>query len=60
MRKPLAGKRYFEALGRSHQSQGLPAWCIGRGWPYWAYVAYLTGYQLQKPWRKDLHYGEKK
>jgi len=57
MRKPLAGARYFEALGRRDQSQG-----ITRGLtpiPSWAYVAYLTGYQLQKPWRKDLHYGEK-
>jgi hypothetical protein len=58
MRKPLAGKRYFEALGRRAQSKDLRR-SVG-DWPFWAISAYLTGNSLQKPWRKDLHYGEKK
>jgi hypothetical protein len=56
MRKPLAGKRYFEALGRSHQSLGLSSWRVTRNWPQWARVAYVLGYNLQQPWRKDLHF----
>ena len=46
MTKPLAGKRYFEALGRRHESLGYP-YLAQRGamwgWPLWAKRAYCLG-----------------
>ena len=47
MKKPLAGRRAFEAMGRRAQSQGIPCvliHAIGRGWPHWAREAWATGY----------------
>lgn len=44
MTKPLAGKRYFEALGRRHESLGLPYLRAATlGWPLWARRAYCRG-----------------
>lgn len=46
MAKKLAGKRLFEALGRSHESRGYP-YMLTRGamvgWPKWAKQAYCLG-----------------
>lgn len=45
-KKPLAGKRWFEALGRSHESRNVP-YMLNRGamngWPQWARQAYCLG-----------------
>lgn len=49
MAKKLAGKRWFEALGRRERSQGLAGWVGGyrREWPAWARRAYLAGWYDQ-------------
>ena len=50
MSRPLAGKRYFEALGRSAYSRGLslsydrPA---RLRWPMWARTAWAKGWLMQ-------------
>lgn len=45
-KKPLVGKRWFEALGRSHESRGVP-YFLNRAerqlWPQWAQRAYCLG-----------------
>ena len=47
MAKPLAGKRWFEALGRRAKSKGEPI-LTGRiersKWPMWARSAYTCGW----------------
>jgi len=51
MTKPLAGKRYFEALGRSAQARGLPI-IYERSkrntWPMWARCAWSRGWLYQQ------------
>lgn len=53
MKKPLAGRRAFEAMGRRMRSQGIPCvmvHAIGRSWPGWARDAWITGYVLNPPY----------
>lgn len=55
MRRRLAGKRYFEALGRSHESRGVPYLASEgamKGWPAWARSAYCLGRVRQAPYRR--------
>lgn len=61
MSKPLAGKRWFEALGRRHESTGI-SYLSQRaamwGWPLWAKRAYCRGRldeapNLAKNWSRD-------
>lgn len=44
--------KYFESLGRSNASCGLPRFTSAHlkriGWPGFAICAYLTGYNAQK------------
>jgi hypothetical protein len=47
MAKPLAGKRWFEALGRSDKSRGVPRSAKHYAWPAWAQQAYMRGRMLQ-------------
>lgn len=47
MAKPLAGKRWFEALGRSDKSRGVPRSAQHYAWPAWAQQAYMRGRMLQ-------------
>jgi hypothetical protein len=49
MTKRLAGKRWFEALGRRERSKGLPGWTGGyrHEWPNWAKWAYHDGWYDQ-------------
>lgn len=47
MAKPLAGKRWFEALGRSDKSRGVPRSAKHYDWPAWAQQAYMRGRMLQ-------------
>lgn len=52
MAKPLAGKRWFEALGRRHESLGiryLAQRSAMHGWPLWAKRAYCRGRLNQAP-----------
>lgn len=52
MKKPLAGRQAFEAMGRRAQSQGSRCGAIhaiGRNWPYWAREAWIAGYVLNAP-----------
>lgn len=54
MKKPLAGRRAFEARGRRAQSQGIPCLsihAIGRDWPHWAREAWISGHVLNAPFR---------
>jgi hypothetical protein len=56
MSKPLAGKRWFEALGRSEYSQGLPInyrRSLRARWPMWARSAWARGW-LHQQTRKQL------
>lgn len=48
-KKPLSGKRWFEALGRRERSKGLPGWTGGYrySWPLWAKHAYSDGWYDQ-------------
>lgn len=46
MAKRLAGKRWFDAMGRRARSQGKAMW-LGQNreqWPLWAKHAYMAGY----------------
>lgn len=43
----LAGKRYFEALGRSDKSRKVPRSSKHYTWPQWAQQAYMRGRMLQ-------------
>ena len=47
MSKPLAGKKWFEALGRSDKSRGVPRSAKHYAWPAWAQQAYMRGRMLQ-------------
>ncbi|MBO1856840.1 hypothetical protein J4G52_25200 [Burkholderia cenocepacia] len=52
MKKQLAGRRAFEAMGRRAQSQGIRCGtiqAIGRNWPNWAREAWIAGYVLNAP-----------
>ena len=51
MSRPLSGKRYFEALGRSAQSRGLPMnyeRSKRSTWPMWARCAWTRGWLYQQ------------
>lgn len=51
-KKPLAGKRYFEALGRSHEALNVPYLLQRRamqGWAQWAKRAYCLGRLINSP-----------
>jgi hypothetical protein len=48
MSKPLAGKRYFEAMGRSDASRNIPRSPKHYDWPSWAQQAYMRGRLVQK------------
>lgn len=51
MSKPLVGKRYFEALGRSAKSHGQPLHWQRRErqpWPMWARTAWARGWLFQQ------------
>lgn len=55
MSKRLAGKRYFEALGRSAQSRGLPIIyerAKRNQWPMWARCAWARGWLHQQTSRQ--------
>lgn len=55
MAKRLAGKRWFEAMGRRARSQGKAMW-LGQDreqWPLWAKHAYMAGYIDQ--WDSSLN-----
>lgn len=56
MAKPLAGKRWFEAMGRRASSKGLAA-LHGRQdrqrWPMWARQAYAAGWLRQQHSRRQ-------
>ena len=48
---PLAGRTWFEALGRRAQAQGLPIdhqRPARRAWPRWAQTAWACGWMLNK------------
>ncbi len=50
MTKPLAGKRFFESLGRSAASRGYPMnyqRLERRCWPIWARTAWARGWLIQ-------------
>lgn len=47
MKKPLAGKRYFEALGRSESSRNIKRSMKHYEWPSWAQQAYMRGKLVQ-------------
>lgn len=50
MAKKLAGKRWFDAMGRRARSQGKPMW-LGQDrqqWPLWARAAYTCGWLDQE------------
>lgn len=47
MKKPLAGKRYFEAMGRRAASQKMPIHydrIARQQWPMWARQAWARGW----------------
>jgi len=46
--KKLAGKRYFEALGRSEASRNVPRSMKHYEWDKWAQKAYMRGRLVQK------------
>jgi hypothetical protein len=43
MKRPLSGKRYFEALGRSDYHWRVPRSGKHYAWPQWAQQAYMAG-----------------
>jgi hypothetical protein len=50
MTKPLAGKRFFESMGRSASSRGLSILANRldrQNWPGWARSAYSRGWVVQ-------------
>jgi hypothetical protein len=52
MRKPLAGKAFFEAMGRRAYTQGLPIVyerAMRNMWPMWARSAWARGWLHQQP-----------
>ena len=52
MGKPLAGKAWFEALGRRAYNQGLPLHyerTMRNKWPTWARGAWARGWLYQQP-----------
>lgn len=52
MKRPPAGRRAFEALGRRHESIGMPYQTFRRhtlSWPLWARRAYCAGRINQQP-----------
>ena len=50
MKKPLAGKKAFEAMGRRHTSLNLPRMFYDfYRWPQWAQQAFMRGKMLQHP-----------
>lgn len=52
MSKPLAGKRYFDARGRSDEARGVPYFLrrqSRQSWPQWAKQAYCRGRLIQPP-----------
>ena len=54
MSKRMAGKRWFEALGRSHAKYARLSRITQheqRDWPQWARVAYARGVLFQT-WRR--------
>lgn len=55
MTRPLAGRRYFEALGRSAQSRRLPIIyerSKSKAWPLWARAAWTRGWLHQQTRRR--------
>lgn len=53
-KKPLSGKRWFEALGRSHAKYARPSRITQReqrDWPQWARTSYARGVLVQS-WRR--------
>ena len=56
MKKPLAGKRYFEATGRRAASQGKPILhdrIARQAWPMWARAAWTRGWIMQPSPREN-------
>ena len=52
MRKPLAGKALFEAMGRRAYTRGLPLnyeRAMRNSWPMWARCAWARGWIYQQP-----------
>lgn len=52
MAKPLAGRKAFEAMGRSARSRGLSMSALRsmrQDWPLWARQAYAAGWIVQGP-----------
>lgn len=47
MTKRLSGKTWFEAIGRSDKSRGVPRSPKHYAWPEWAQQAYMRGRMLQ-------------
>lgn len=50
MKKPLAGKRFFEAMGRRAASQEMPFIhdrLAKQAWPVWARSAWARGWIMQ-------------
>jgi hypothetical protein len=50
--KPVSGKRFFIALGRSEESRGVPYLTnrqLRQAWPEWAVRAYCLGRLHQVP-----------
>lgn len=51
MKKPLAGRKAFEAMGQRARSTGMPL-SFGRRmrqlWPDWAQTAWARGWLLQR------------
>jgi hypothetical protein len=46
--KTLAGKKWFEAMGRSEASRNIPRSPKFYDWPIWAREAYMRGRLVQK------------
>lgn len=54
MCKPLAGKAWFEAMGRRSYTQGFPLdyqRAMRNHWPMWARSAWARGWLYQQPAR---------
>jgi len=53
VKRPLAGKRVFEAMGRRAQSLGYATVrpYAADAWPEWASDAYTRGYLLNKQYK---------
>lgn len=55
MTKPLAGKRYFDALGRSEEARGvryINTRPEREGWPLWAKKAYCRARLVSPPLKR--------